>query len=139
MCFKLQTGALLPVIIIHCMSKHIILASILVALVAVLVVLPEALAYHEDPEIDMQYTVNPTIGESVTIDCTKDTSTELDVLMTIIRYHDKVVLDSIADSGEVVSYTLTPQDSSMIQIFCEYIDDKEDKVGYAVMRTFTPK
>ena len=59
--------------------------------------------------------------------------------MTVFRYHDREVLASIADSNNVVSFTLTPQDSSMIQIFCEYIDDNEDKVGYAVMRTFSPK
>jgi len=121
------------------MRKYSIVAGVIVALVATLAITPGTLAYHEDPEIDMQYTANPTIGKSVTIDCTKDTSTEFDVLMTVFRYHDKVVLYSIADSAEVVSYTLTPQDSSMIQIFCEYIDDKEDKVGYTVMRTFTPR
>ena len=86
----------------------------------------------------MQYTANPTIGESVTIDCTKG-DTELNMLMTVFRYHDRVVLASIADSSNIVSFTLTPQDSSMIQIFCEYIDDKGDKVGYAIMRTFTPQ
>lgn len=121
------------------MRKHSILAGVFVALVAILVVIPDALAYHEDPEIDMQYTVNPTIGKPVTIDCTKDIDTELDVLMTVFRYQDKVVLFSSAESTSVVSHTLTPQDSSMIQIFCEYIDDKENKVGYAVMRTFTPR
>lgn len=124
------------------MRKHSIITGVFVALVATLVVTlvttPEALAYHEDPEIDMQYTTNPTIGKPVTIDCTKDTSTEFDILMTVFRYQDRV-LYSIVESAQVVSYTLTPQDSSMIQIFCEYIDDKENKVGYAVMRTFTPR
>lgn len=120
------------------MRKHSILAGVFVALVATLAITPGAFAYHEDPEIDMQYTANPTIGTPVTIDCTKGPDTELDVLMTIIRYHDKVVLASIAASVQVVSYTITPQDSSMIQIFCEYIDENKEKVGYAVMRTFTP-
>ena len=117
--------------------KYKTIASVFFALVAVLVA-PQVLAYHEDPGIDMEFTANPTIGESVTIDCTKDNDTELNMLMTVIRYNDKQVLASIADSTEVVSHTITPQDSSMIQIFCEYIDDKENKVGYAVMRTFTP-
>ena len=125
------------------MKKYNIVTSVFIALVAALVttlaVTPEALAYHEDLEIDMQYTVNPTIGKPVTIDCTKDTDTEFSILMTVFSYQDRIVLYSIADSSQVVSYTLTPQDSSMIQIFCEYIDDKEDKVGYAVMRTFTPR
>lgn len=125
------------------MRKHSILAGVFVALVAILAITvaitPEALAYHAEPGIDMQYTENPTIGKPVTIDCTKDLETELDVLMTVFSYQDKVVLFSIADSAQVVSHTLTPQDSSMIQIFCEYIDDNEEKVGYAVMRTFTPR
>jgi len=121
------------------MRKYSILAGVFIALVAVFVVIPEALAYHEDPEIDMQYTVNPTIDKPVTINCTKDIDTELDILMTVFRYHDKVELFSIVESTSVVSHTLTPQDSSMIQIFCEYIDNNKDKVGYAVMRTFTPK
>lgn len=99
---------------------------------------PQASAYHEDAGIDMQYTANPTIGKQVTIDCTKD-DTELNMLMTVFRYDNREVLASIADNTNVVSFTLTPQDSSMIQIFCEYIDEKEDKVGYAVMRVFTPK
>jgi len=120
------------------MMKYKTIATVFFALVAVLVA-PQVLAYHEDPEIDMQYTANPTIGKPVTIDCTKDVDTDLSVLMTVIRYQDKQVLASTADSTDVVSHTLTPQDSSMIQIFCEYIDDKENKVGYAVMKTFTPK
>jgi len=120
------------------MRKYRAITSVFFALVAVSAVTPQVLAYHEDPEIDMQYTANPTIGKSVTIDCTKDNETKLNMLMTVFRYHDREVLASIADSTNVVSHTLTPEDNSMIQIFCEYIDDKEDKVGYAVMRTFTP-
>lgn len=120
------------------MRKSRTITSIFFALVAVLYLVPQTFAYHEDPEIDMQYTANPTIGKPVTIDCTKDIDTELNMLMTVFRYHDRVVLASIADSTDIISYTLIPQDSSMIQIFCEYIDDK-DKVGYAIMRTFTPR
>ena len=124
------------------MRKFTAITSVFFALVAVSVAMsvemPEVLAYHEDPGIDMQYTANPTVGKSVTIECTKD-SDNLNMLMTVFRYHDREVLASIADSNNVVSFTLTPQDSSMIQIFCEYIDDNEDKVGYAVMRTFSPK
>ena len=124
------------------MEKYKTTTSVFFALVAVSlavsVAMPQVLAYHEYPEIDMQYTVNPTIGNPVTIDCIKDDSTELNMLMTVFRYHDRIVLASIANSTLVVSHTLIPQDTSMIQIFCEYIDEKEDKVGYAVMRTFTP-
>ncbi len=120
------------------MRKFTAATSVFFALVAMSVAMPQVLAYHEDPGIDMQYTANPTIGESVTIECTKD-DTKLNMLMTVFRYNDRVVLASIADSTNVISFTLTPQDSSMIQIFCEYIDDNDDKVGYAIMRTFTPQ
>ena len=113
------------------------ITTVFFALVVMSITIPQAFAYHEDPGIDMQYTANPTIGKSVTIDCTKD-DTKLNMLMTVFRYHDREVLASIAATN-VVSFTLIPEDSSMIQIFCEFIDDNEDKVGYAVMRTFTPK
>ncbi len=121
------------------MEKYKTITTVFFALVIMSVTIPQALAYHEDPEIDMQYTANPTVDKPVTIDCTKDIDTELNMLMTVFRYTDRTVLASIADSTDVVSYTLTPQDSSMIQIFCEYIDEKENKIGYAVMRTFTPR
>lgn len=121
------------------MRKFKAIATVFFALAVMSLTIPQAFGYHEDPGIDMQYTANPTIGKSVTIDCTKDDSTKLNMLMTVFRYDNREVLASIADSAPVVSFTLTPQDSSMIQIFCEYIDDKEDKVGYAVMRTFTPR
>lgn len=121
------------------MRKYKTITIVFFAVVVMSVAISQALAYHEYPEIDMQITVNPTISKPVTIDCTKDIDTELNMLMTVFRYQDREMLASITESAVVVSYTLTPQDSSMIQIFCEYIDDKENKVGYAVMRTFTPR
>ena len=120
------------------MNKFKTITTVFFALVVMSFTIPQAFAYHEDAGIDMQYTANPTIGKQVTIDCTKD-DTELNMLMTVFSYDNREVLASIADSADVVSFTLIPEDSSMIQIFCEYIDDKEDKVGYAVMRVFTPK
>jgi len=120
------------------MRKFMAIATVFFALAVMSLTIPQVFGYHEDPGIDIQYTANPTIGESVTIDCTKD-DTKLNMLMTVFRYDDREVLASIADSNHVISFTLTPQDSSMIQVFCEYIDDKGDKVGYAVMRTFTPQ
>ena len=120
------------------MRKFKTITTVFFAVVVMSITIPQAFAYHEDPGIDMHYTANPTIGESVTIDCTKD-DTKLNMLMTVFRYYDREVLASITSNTLVISYTLIPEDSSMIQIFCEYIDDKENKVGYAVMRTFTPK
>jgi len=121
------------------MRKYKTITTVFFALVVMSITIPEAFAYHEDPGIDMQFTADPTIGQQVTIDCTKDNETKLNMLMTVFRYYDREVLASITSANLVVSYTLVPEDSSVIQIFCEYIDDKEDKVGYAVMRTFTPR
>ena len=114
------------------------IATVFFALAVMSLTIPQVFGYHEDPGIDMQYTANPTIGEPVTIDCTKD-DTKLNMLMTVFRYEGREVLAIVADSSTAISFTLTPQDSSMIQVFCEYIDENEEKVGYAVMRTFTPK
>jgi len=120
------------------MSKFKTITTVFFALVVMSITIPQAFAYHADPGIDMHYTANPTVGESVTIDCTKD-SDNLNMIMTVFRYDDRKLLAIVAGSSNVVSFTLIPQDSSMIQVFCEYIDDKGDKVGYAVMRTFTPQ
>ena len=121
------------------MRKYKTITTVFFALVVMSVTIPQALAYHEDPEIDMQFTVNPIIGKPVTIDCTKDDTTNLNMLMTVFEFDTRKVLAEVSGSDIEISHTLTPQDSSMIQIFCEYIDDKENKVGYAVMRTFTPR
>jgi len=128
------------------MSKFKTITTVFFALVVLSITIPQAFANHEDYyEIDMQYTANPTIGESVTIDCTTSNPTSLNMLMTVFRYDDgfslddREVLASIVGTNALVSFTLTPQDSSMIQIFCEFVDYKGDKVGYAVTRHFTPE
>ena len=120
------------------MKKFMAIATVFFALAVMSLTIPQVFGYHEDPGIDIHYTANPTIGESVTIDCTKD-DTNLNMLMTVFRYDDGELLAIVAGSSNVVSFTLIPQDSSMIQVFCEYVDDKGDKVGYAIMRAFTPQ
>lgn len=71
----------------------------------------------------------------LTITCTKDIDMSFNVLMTVINYDTKERLSIISTSAQVITETVTVDDS-MIQVFCEYTKSNGDKAGYAIMRTF---
>ena len=97
----------------------------------------EVFANSNDEWLDIDMEFRSTNDKYLTITCEKDSDMSFDMLMTVINYNTKDRLSVIHSTSDIISETIT-LDDSMIQVFCEYVHSDGDKAGYAIMRTFVP-